>query len=281
MKKLVAVLLALTLCLATSALANETIVIGATATPHVIILELVKDDYAALGYDMDIVPVTDYYISNPSTAAGEMNANYFQHIPFLTEYNLGVDEEDRLIAAIGVHSEPYGIYPGTKKSLADVSEGDAVAITNDPANQTRALLLLSDAGLIKLPEGSDFSSILTVYDIVDNPYKLDLVEMSPELITAAVDDVAFAVVNGNYAIDAGYNVATDALFTEADGYAGQAYTNYVVVNPEDAEADWLKALEQVLLSEKVYNFILTNEAFAGGVVPAFAIPVATTPETVG
>ncbi len=274
MKKLLAVLLALTLCLATSALANETIVIGATATPHAIILELVKDDYAALGYDMDIVVVTDYYISNPSTAAGEMHCNYFQHVPFLTEYNLGVDEDEQLVAAIGVHSEPYGIYPGTKKSLADVSKGDAIAITNDPANQTRALLLLSDAGLIKLPEGSDFSSILTIYDVVENPYNLEFVEMSPELITAALEDVAFGVVNGNYAMDAGLNVATDALFTETEGDAGKAFTNYVVVKPADVEADWLKALEQVLLSEKVYNFILTNEAFGGGVVPAFAIEAA-------
>lgn len=271
MKKLLSVLIALTLCLSASALANETISIGATSTPHAIILEFIKDDYAKLGYDLDVQVFTDYFIGNPTTAAGEFDANYFQHMPFLVDYNKTASEEDQLVAVIAVHCEPYGIYAGTKAKLEDIAEGDSIAITNDPSNMTRALLLLSDAGLITLPEGSDFSSTLTPADIVENKLKLDILEMNAELITAALGDVAFAVINGNYAIDAGLSVAEDALFTEAEGYAGQAYINYVVVNPEDAEAEWVLALKGLLQSDKVRDFILTNESFAGGVVPAFGL----------
>ena len=250
---------------------NKTITIGATATPHALILEEIREDYAALGYDMDIVVVSDYYISNPSTAAGEMDCNFFQHVPFLDEYNKSVAESEQLVAAIGVHCEPYGIYPGTKANLAEIADGDKIAITNDPSNLTRALLLLSDAGLLELPEGSDWSSTLTSADVVSKCCDFEIVEMNAELIPSMRNDVTFAVINGNYAIDAGLSVVKDALFTEAEGLAGQAYVNYVVTRPEDVEADWLVALKQVLCSEKVYNFIVNSDQFKGGVVPAFTV----------
>ena len=272
MKKLFALVLALILTAAAPlALANETITIAASTTPHAIILEFVRDDLAALGYDLEILEVTDYYIANPATAAGEVDANYFQHVPFLNAYNESVtDEGEKLVAAFGVHCEPYGIYPGTKSDLSQIAAGDKIAVTNDPSNETRALLLLQDAGLITLPEGADYTQTLQKEDIVETN-GIEIYEVSAELIPSVLDDVAFAVINGNYVLDAGMTVKDDALFTEADGVTGAIYTNYIVVKPENQDAEWLQALIKVLSTQKVYDFILQNEGFAGGVIPTFEI----------
>lgn len=271
MKKALALILAtiLTLSLGT-ALANETIVIGATPTPHAEVLELVKDDLAALGYDLDIQIFTEYPIPNPATAGGDLNANYFQHMPYLNAYNEGAAEDDKLVAAIPVHYEPYGIYAGTKASLEDIAEGDSIAITNDPSNETRALLLLQEAGFITLPEGTNADSSVTVLDIVENPKGLEIIEMNAELIPTSLGDVSYAVINGNFAIGAGLKPSTDALRLEdATGESGKLYTNYVVVNPEDEEAPWVEALRSVLQSDKVRDYMLNNEDYQGGVIPVF------------
>ena len=272
MKKVLALVLALViLSVVPAALANEKITIAASTTPHAIILEFVKEDLAALGYDLEILEVTDYYVANPATASGEVDGNYFQHIPFLNAYNASVEkDEDKLVAAFGVHCEPYGIYPGTKKDLKDIAPGDKIAVTNDPSNETRALILLADAGLITLPEGTNPDSGLQKEDIVETN-GIEIVELDAEKIPAVLDDVAFAVINGNYVLDAGMTVRDDALFTEAGTVTGQVYVNYLVVKPENAEAEWLKALESVLATEKVQKFILENEQFAGGVIPTFEI----------
>lgn len=272
MKKLFAILLAL-VCLSVSftAFANETITIGATNPPHAAILEFVKDDLAALGYDLNIIVVSDYFISNPATSVGDMNANYFQHLPFLNDYNASVEEADRLVPAIPVHCEPYGIYPGTKTALDQIAKGDKIAVTNDPSNETRALLLLQDAGLIKLPEGASSADSLTKESIVENPNEIEIYEVNAELIPGMLEDVAFAVINGNYVLEAGLSVKDDALYTEAEGVTGQIYINYVVCRAENVDADWLKALETVLHTQKVYDFILNNEEFKGGVLPAFTV----------
>lgn len=275
MKKFIALLLALTLTalLPVAALANEKIVVGATASPHAMILEQVKDDLAALGYDLEILELTDYNIGNPATAAGEINANYFQHIPFLDAYNASVPEDEQLVPAFGVHCEPYGIYPGTKKDLKDIAAGDRIAVTNDPSNETRALLLLQDAGLIKLPDAATYQSNLTKEDIVETN-GIEIYEVNAEMIPALLDDVAFAVINGNYVLNAGMTVKDDALFTEAEGVTGQVYTNYVVCRADDLEADWLLALKKVLYTQKVKDYILNNESFSGGVIPTFEVPEA-------
>lgn len=271
MKKFAAVLLALVLLLSCSiAGANEKITVMASTTPHSIILEFVRDDLAALGYDLEILDVTDYYVGNPATAAKECDCNYFQHIPFLNDYNANVPENEQLVAAIAVHCEPYGIYPGTKKDLKDIAAGDKIAVTNDPSNETRALLLLQDAGLIVLPEGADYTANLRPEDIVDKK-GLEIVELDAQMIPSVLDDVAFAVINGNYVLDAGMTVKDDALFTEADGLTGEVYTNYVVCRPEDVDSAWLNALRTVLCTEKVRDFILNNEGFEGGVIPTFTI----------
>ena len=274
MKKLIALALVLVLSLAAvSVLAeNKKIVIGATPSPHVIILEQIVEDMKALGYDLDIQTFTEYPIPNPATAATELDANYFQHLPYLNAYNAAVPEAEQLAAVIPVHYEPYGLYAGTKASLDELADGDSIAITNDPSNETRALLLLQDAGLITLPEDANANSTLTVLDIVGNPKNLDIKELNAELIPSALGDVAFAVINGNFAIGAGLSPAEDALFLEpADGEVGVTYTNYVVVRTEDADADFVQALRKVLYTQKVKDFILGYEDFKGGVIPTFEI----------
>lgn len=271
MKKILALLLSAVLALGvTSAFANQTITIGATPSPHAEILELVKDDLAALGYDLDIQIFTEYPIPNPATASGDLDANYFQHLPYLNAYNASASEDAQLLAAIPVHYEPYGIYAGQKKSLDEIAEGDSIAVTNDPSNETRALLLLQEAGYIKLPEGTTVDDSLTKLDIVENPMNLDIVEMNAELIPATLGDVSYAVINGNFAIGAGLKPGTDALRLEdAEGESGKLYTNYVVIRPEDKDEAWVEALRSVLQSDKVKEYMLTNEAYAQGVIPVF------------
>lgn len=276
MKKFVAILTAaLLLALAVvPATAEEAtpIVIGATPSPHAEILEFIKDDMAALGYDLQIVIFTEYPLPNPALADGQLDANYFQHLPYLNDYNSTVDEAEQLIPAIGVHYEPYAIYPGQAGSLEELKDGDTITITNDPSNETRALLLLQEAGLITLPEDADTSSSLTVMDIVDNPKNLNILEIDASQLPSTLQDVAMAVINGNFALDAGLSPARDSIFMEAaDGESGQIYTNYVVVRPEDADAQWVSDLRSVICSEKVANFILEKEDYKGGVIPAFTV----------
>ena len=274
MKKLLALALVLVLSLSlTVSLAETTkIKIGATPSPHVLILEQVKDDLKALGFDLEIITFTDYVLPNPATSAGELNANYFQHLPYLNEYNKNATAEDQLFAAIPVHYEPFGLYAGTKKSLDELADGDSIAVTNDPSNETRALLLLQDAGLIKLPEGTGPDSSLTALDIVENPKNLKIVELNAELIPASLGDVAFAVINGNFAIGAGLKPSEDSLFLEpSDGEAGKTYTNYVVVKAGEENEPFVEALRQVLYTAKVRDYILNNPDFAGGVIPTVEV----------
>jgi D-methionine transport system substrate-binding protein len=273
MKKLLSLVLALALVLSLSAASAQTLTkirIGATPTPHAEVLELVKDDLAALGYDLEIVVFTEYPLPNPALAAGELDANYFQHLPYLNAYNVTVPENEQLVPAIGVHYEPYALYPGKTKTLEELKEGGIITITNDPSNETRALLLLQEAGLITLPEGTTPDSSLTILDIADNPKKLDIKEVDASTLPSTLADADFAVINGNFALDAGLSPATDSVFVEpADSDAGKTYTNYVVVRPEDKDADFVKALETVLHTKKVYDFLLNNENFKGGVIPIF------------
>ena len=275
MKKIVSLFVAALLLLSafSFALADEktTIVIGATPSPHEEVLELIKDDFEALGYELQILEFTEYPLPNPALADGQLDANYFQHLPYLNSYNDTVADEEKLVAAIPVHYEPYGIYAGKTASLEELADGAVIAVTNDPpSNETRALLLLQEAGLITLPEDASTDSSLTVLDIVDNPKNLDIREVNAELIPSMLEDVDLGVINGNYAIGAGLKPSEDAIYLEAaDGEAGQIYTNYVVVRPEDADAEWVEALRSVLQSEKVAEFMLNNEDYAGGVIPAF------------
>ena len=272
MKKLFVVLLILVLTLGSLAtFAEEQVIrIAASANPHEILLNFVKDDLKALGYDLQVTWVDGYVLQNPATSAGEYEANFFQHRPYLNNYNETVDEAGKLVAVIPVHYEPFGIYAGTKKSLDELVDGDSIAVPNDPSNETRALLLLQDAGLIVLPEGTDGNSTVTKLDVKPGKVKIEIVEVDAERLPATLEDVAFAVINGNYAIPAGLYPTRDAVLLEStESEAAVTYTNYVVVRADNADAPFVEALRQVLHSDKVRDFLLTNEEFKGGVVPNF------------
>lgn len=266
----IALLIALVLSLSMVAgiASAEKITVIATEDPHAQVLELVKDDLAAKGWELDITVVSDYVVENPATSAGDVMANFFQHRPYLAGYNAEAVEKDQLVEVIGTHFEPMAIYAGTKANLADLAESDKIAVPNDPVNETRALLLLQDAGLIKLPEGTDLNSTVTALDIAENPNNLEIVELNAELIPGYRDDVAFAVINGNYAKQVQLVPYTDGLFAEQpDSLAAEAYVNIVVVRPENAETEWVKALEEVIYTQKVYDLIV-NAGFAPTFTPA-------------
>ena len=267
MKKLVSLTLALLLVLSlTTAVAGEKLSIIATENPHAQILELVKDDLAALGYDLDLIVVSDYVVENPATSDGSVQANFFQHIPYLNSYNETVDESNKLVGAVFTHFEPLAIYAGTKTDLAGIAEGDRVAIPNDPTNENRALLLLQDAGLITLPEDTTLESTTTPLDIVDNPHKLDIYEVNAELIPGLRSDVAYAVINGNNAVLAGLVPYVDGLYAEGpDSLAAKSYVNLIAVKTENADAAWVKALQQVIYTQKVYVLMV-----ASGFAPRFS-----------
>ncbi len=270
MKKLVASLLVAILALSfTSALAAEKITIGVTAMPHEVIIEHVKPAFEALGYELDIVVGSDYYLFNPATAAGDTDCNFFQHTPFLDAYNAEAAADAQLVPAFAIHYEPFGIYPGQKKSLDELSDGDAIAVPNDSSNYMRALLLLQEAGIIVLPEDASASTNYTKEDIKEFKTNVDIKEMNADLLPSSIEDVAFAVINGNYALAAGFNPDTDALQREAvDGAAAATYANVVAVRAADKDAKWVEDLKSVLLTDEVRDFILNNADFCN-VVPMF------------
>ncbi len=273
MKKLITLFVALVLALSCAAFAeaeNKTIVIGATPSPHAEILEQIKDDMAALGYPIEIKIFTDYNLPCAAVASGDIDANYFAHIPFINSYNESVSEDQQVTPVIGVHYEPFGIYSNKYASLEELPENATVCIPNDASNQSRALFLLQDAGLITLPEGASPLDTYNVNDIVEK--KVEISDIDASQTPAALNDYDIVVINGNYALDAGLSPLKDAIFYEpAEGEAASIYANYVVVRPEDENADWVEALRTCLCSEKIYTFMTENEAYAGGVIPYFSI----------
>ena len=275
MKKLLTLFVALILTLSCAAFAesdSKTIVIGATPSPHAEVLELIKDDMAALGYPIEIKIFTDYNLPNAAVASGELDANYFAHIPFINAYNASVGEDQQVVPVIGVHYEPFGIYSSKISSLDELPENATVCIPNDPSNQTRALFLLQDAGLLTLPEGSTPLDTLNLTDVVEVKNGLQISDIDAAQLPSTLEDKDIVVINGNYALDAGLSPLNDAIFYEpADGEAASIYANYVCVRPEDVDADWVKALQSCLCSEKTYEFMTENEAYAGGVIPFFSL----------
>lgn len=273
MKKLFSLILVLAFALTlTAAAETKTIVIGATPSPHAEILNLIADDMAALGYPIEVKVFNDYNLPCPAVASGELDANYFAHIPFINGYNASVSEDEQVVPVIGVHYEPFGIYSNKYASLDELPEGATVCIPNDVSNQTRALFLLQDAGLIVLPEDATPTDELNVTDIVEIKNGLQISDIDASQLPSTLEDKDIVVINGNFALDAGLSPLNDAIFYEpADGDAAAIYANYVVVRPEDVDADWVKALESCLCSEKVYEFMTDNEAYAGGVIPYFTL----------
>lgn len=273
MKKLFSLILVLAFALSLSAVAEtKTIVIGATPSPHAEVLEVIADDMAALGYPIEIKVFNDYNLPCPAVASGELDANYFAHIPFINGYNASVSEDEQVVPVIGVHYEPFGIYSNKYASIDELPENATVCIPNDVSNQTRALFLLQDAGLIVLPEDAQPTDELNVNDIVEIKNGLQISDIDAAQLPSTLEDKDIVVINGNFALDAGLSPLNDAIFYEpADGAAAEIYANYVVVRPEDVDADWVEALRQCLCSEKVYEFMTDNEAYAGGVIPFFSL----------
>ena len=243
----------------------ETITVGASSTPHAEILDAVRGELETLGYNLEVVVFNDYVQPNTALADGDLDANYFQHEPYLTTFNSerGTD----LVSAGAIHYEPMGIYPGTKSSLDDIAEGDTIAIPNDGSNETRALLLLQDLGYITLADGIDASSNATIEAIVDNPLNLEITEMNAENIPHILADVAFGIINGNYALQAGLTGA-DALASEdAQSDAAQTYANIVACRNGDENSDKIQALITSLTSETCREYI--ESTYNGAVVPIF------------
>jgi D-methionine transport system substrate-binding protein len=241
-----------------------TITVGASPAPHAEILDQIVDDLAAQGITLVIQEFEDYVLPNTAVDSGEIDANYFQHQPYLTEFN---EKNGTNVVGLGaIHYEPFGLYPAKTKTLEELADGAQIAIPNDSVNEARALLLLQDNGLLTLPEGADLT--VTKTDIVENPKKLDIVEIEAAQIPNALPDVDLAVINGNYAIEAGLNVATDALASEAvDSLAATTFANLLAVKAGDESRPELLALLAALQSDKVKAFI--EERYEGAVVPSF------------
>ena len=255
-------LLALTACGKGSA-ADNTITVAASSAPHAEILEQCIPILAQDGYTLDIKVMDDYIIPNTSTESGDVDANYFQHQPYLDDFN--ASNGTHLVTVARVHYEPYGIYAGTCKSLDALEDGAAVAVPNDTTNEARALLLLQDNGIIKLKDGVGLTA--TKNDIVENPKNIDILEMEAALLPAQLDEVAIAVINGNYAIEAGLKVSEALAAEKADSEAAQTYANILVVKEGNENLPKIQALAKVLNSATIRDYI--NNTYDGAVVPIF------------
>ena len=241
---------------------SKTIRIAASPTPHAEILEQAKPILEEQGYTLEIVEFEDYVQPNEVVESGEYDANYFQHIPYLNRFN--EEKGTHLVNAGGIHYEPFGIYPGTKTSLSDIADGDSIAVPNDTTNEARALLLLQDNGIITLKDDAGLEA--TVNDIVDNPYNVKIVELEAAQVARVVSENAYVVLNGNYALEAGFSVGKDALAYEAsDSEAAKTYVNVIAVKEGNENKEAIKALVDVLKSDEIKNYI--KDTYDGAVVP--------------
>ncbi len=241
---------------------NTVIKVAASATPHAEILEQVKPILEEQRYDLEITVFDDYVQPNEVVESGEFDANYFQHQPYLDSFN--EEKGTHLVSIGGIHYEPFGIYPGKKNSLDDISDGDSIAVPNDTTNEARALLLLQDNGIIKLKDGAGLDA--TVNDIVENPHNVKIVELEAAQVARVVDETAYVVLNGNYALEAGYSVGKDALaYEKSDSEAAKTYVNIIAVKEGNEDNEALKALVKVLKSDEIKDYI--NETYDGAVIP--------------
>ena len=270
MKKTVSILLALVLCVGILAgcgskkAEDKTITVAASPTPHAEILKVAADVLAKDGWTLQVTEYADYVVPNNVVEDGEIDANYFQHQPYLDTFNK--ENGTHLVSVAAIHYEPFGIYPGTKSAIADLADGDKIAIPNDGSNRARALLLLEAQGVIKLAE--DVGMEATVLDITEKSVDVDIIEMEAAQIAGVRDSVALAVINGNYALLAGLNAGTDAIAVEdAESISATTYANILVVKEGNEETEKTLALKEALLSDEVKDFI--NETYSGAVVPIF------------
>lgn len=247
---------------------TKKIVIGASPSPHADILKVakkeLKKELKKEGYELEIKEYSDYVQPNTALESGDLDANYFQHKPYLDDFNK--QKKTHLVSAGTIHYEPFGIFPGKTKTLKALKNGATVAVPNDTTNEARALLLLQDQGLIKLKDGAGLTA--TKKDIVENKKDLAIKEIEAAQIPRSLKDVDIAVVNGNYALEAGLKVNKDALATEdADSIGAKTYGNVVAVKKGNEKTDATKALIKALKSDTVKKYI--NDKYDGAVVPLF------------
>ncbi len=243
-----------------SAAALKKIVVGASPTPHAEILAVAKDILKEQGYDLQVKEFSDYVLPNTALEEKSLDANYFQHQPYLDDFNK--KHNTSIVAAGSIHYEPFGLYAGKTKALSDIKDGATIAVPNDTSNEARALLLLQDQKLITLKDGVGVEA--TQKDIVKNPKNLKIKEIEAAQLVRALQDVDFAIINGNYAIQGGLKVS-DALATESkDSVAAKTYANIIAVRKGDENREDIKALVAALKSDKVKSFI--KEKYNGSVV---------------
>ncbi len=260
MKKSVSALLAGLLAVSATAVSAEKLAVAATAVPHAEILEFVKPALAKQGVELEVKVFTDYVQPNVQVAEKRLDANFFQHKPYLAEFNK--NKGTNLVAVTAVHVEPFGAYSVKVKKAAELKDGATVAIPNDPSNAGRALVLLQQNGLIKLKDPANI--LATPKDIVDNPKHLKIKELEAATLPRILNQVELALINTNYAIEAKLNPTQDALFIEG---AQSPYANLLVARPDNKDAPAVKKLAAALNSAEVKQFIA--QKYKGAVVPAF------------
>lgn len=239
-----------------------TITVAASPTPHAEILAQAAKILAGQGWTLEVTEFEDYVQPNLVVEGGDIDANYFQHVPYLDNFN--EEKGTSLVSVAGIHYEPFGIYPGTKADLAALSDGDVIAVPNDTTNEARALLLLQDNGIIKLKDGAGL--LATVKDIEENPHNIKIQELEAAQVSRVKDEVAFVVLNGNYALEAGFSVAHDAVAYEtSDSVAAQTYVNVLVVKAGNENNEGILALAEVLKSQEIKQYII--DTYDGAVVP--------------
>lgn len=239
-----------------------TITVAASATPHAEILEKAAPILAEQGWTLDVTVFDDYILPNNVVESEEFNANYFQHIPYLNSFN--EEQGTHLVNAGGIHYEPFGIYPGTKSDLSELADGDTIAVPNDTTNEARALLLLEDNGVLTLKEGAGLEA--TVNDIETKNVNVEILELEAAQVARVKDEVAFVVLNGNYALQAGFSVANDSVAYEtSDSEAAKTYVNVIAVKEGHEEDEGIKALVEVLKSDEIKQYI--NDTYDGAVIP--------------
>lgn len=240
---------------------SKKIVVGASPSPHAEILKEVQPILEEKGFELEIKEYSDYVIPNTAVEEDEIDANYFQHITYMNNFN--EERGTHLVSAGEIHYEPFGIYPGTAVKLEDLKDGDKIAVPNDTTNEARALLLLEAQGIITLKDGAGLNA--TKKDIEENPHNVEIVELEAAQIPRVLSEVAFACMNGNYALDAGYTAEKDALVIEdASSDAVKAYVNVIAVKEGNENNDAVKALVEALKSDDVKTYI--DKTYNGAVV---------------
>lgn len=239
-----------------------TLKIAASTTPHAEILEHVADTLEEEGIILEVTEFEDYVQPNTVVDDGEYDANYFQHVTYLNNFN--EEQGTDLVSAGEIHYEPFGIYAGTKSDLSDLEEGDTIAVPNDTTNEARALLLLEANGIITLADGVGLEA--TVNDIVDNPYGVEIQELEAAQVSRVIEETSFVVLNGNYAQEAGLSVSKDAIAVEEqDSEAAENYVNVIAVKNGNEDNEYIQKLVEALKSEEVQQWM--EEEYDGAVVP--------------